>query len=309
MDKEKKEVKKNTTGKKTTPAKKATGTKKVASSKKTTSTKKSTGTKKAVTRKTPSKSVTVKNKVFDWIKNNSSIVYTIGIIILIFLLIWLIIVESNKKEIIYINKNTNTNIVEVDKDVLKLEDISYYKNKYNNNDIIGLLYVPGTNIREPITQSKDNNYYLKHNLYKKDDIRGTVFLDYRVDFNKSKKTLIYSHNSKTIDVPFRELDGYYNKDFFDSHKYMYVKTDKEISKYEIFSSYVEYGNWDYMDTDIDNGDKWFKHISGLKNKSLYNTDVDINKNDKIMILQTCSELDKYASFDRKYLLVISKKII
>ena len=64
-----------------------------------------------------------------------------------------------------------------------------------------------------------------------------------------------------------------------------------------------------MDTDIDNGDKWFKHISGLKNKSLYNTDVDISENDKIMILQTCSELDKYASFDSKYLLVISKKII
>ena len=49
-----------------------------------------------------------------------------------------------------------------------------------------------------------------------------MFLDYRVNFNKSKKVLFYSHNSKTIDVPFRELDGYYNKDFFDSHKYMYV---------------------------------------------------------------------------------------
>ena len=304
MEKEKKAVKKSTTSKKTT-------------------TKKTTGTKKANTRKTPSKKVPVKksssvkkkvvskNPIFDFIKNNHIIIYTIGVILLIFLLICLIIVKKKKKEIIYVNEKeyNNSEVVEVPNDVLKLEDISYYKNKYNNDDIIGLLYVPGTNIREPITQSKDNSYYLKHNLYKKDDIRGTVFLDYRVDFNKSKKTLIYSHNSKTIDVPFRELDGYYNKDFFDRHKYMYVKTEKEISKYEIFSSYVEYGNWDYMDTDIDNGDKWFKHISGLKNKSLYNTDVDISKDDKIMILQTCSELDKYASFDRKYLLVISKKII
>lgn len=291
MEKEKKELKKNTTDKKTTITKKST------------STKKSNSTKKITSKKVP-----VKNNIFNLIKNSSSIVYTIGIVLLVFLLIWLIIVESNKKEIVYIN-NTNIDTVEVNKDVLKLEDISYYKNKYNNDDIIGLLYVPGTNIREPITQFKDNNYYLKHNLYKKDDIRGTVFLDYRVDFNKGKKVLIYSHNSKTIDVPFRELDGYYNKDFFDRHKYMYVKTENGISKYEIFSSYVEYDNWDYMDTDIDNSDKWFKHISDLKNKSLYNTDVNISENDKIMILQTCSELDKYASFDRKYLLVISKKVI
>ena len=63
-----------------------------------------------------------------------------------------------------------------------------------NNDIVGWINVPGTNINYPFVQTKDNKYYLTHSLDKSKNSAGWVFLDYRNDINNlSKNTIIYAH--------------------------------------------------------------------------------------------------------------------
>ena len=49
-------------------------------------------------------------------------------------------------------------------------------------------------------------------------------------------------------------------------------------------------------------------ISNLKDKSFYDTGVDINSTDEILILQTCSHHKDYKKYKKKYLLIVAKKI-
>ena len=199
-------------------------------------------------------------------------------------------------------------IEELPQDVLDLESIKELQLQYNNDEIIGLLYIPETNIKEPIAQTENNDYYLKHDLYKNDNIQGAVFLDYRTKINKDKKNLIYSHNSQRYEVPFRELEGYYDKTYYDNHQYIYLKSINEIAKYQIFSIYVETSDWEYTKINFENKHDWFQHIKYLKDKSWYETNVDITNKDKILILQTCSNHNDYENYENKYLLIISKRV-
>lgn len=186
-------------------------------------------------------------------------------------------------------------------------DIQSLKEEYKNDDIIGILSIKNTELLVPIAQSEDNEYYLERNLYKEPDIAGSIFLDYRFSIEDSRKKIIYGHNNKNADTPFTYLENYYNEEFYKEHKYINVQTVNSTKTYEIFSVYVEISNWDYM-KDNYNEQEWNEHLQELKQNSIYSTNVDIKEDDKILILQTCSTLEKYKNYSDKYLLIISKEI-
>lgn len=204
-------------------------------------------------------------------------------------------------------ENDNNRVIKI-QDETTIPDIDTYISKYNNNDIKGVLYIPDTKILEPIVQTSNNDYYLNRDLYKKKDTRGSVFLDYRVSINLGRKNLIYSHNSNIHDVPFKELEKYYEKDYYSKHKYIYLKDEKSTIKYLIFSIYVETSDWTYTKIKFNTDEEWLEHLKYLKNNSWYDTEVNIDSNDQILILQTCSHHKKYKKYKNKYLLIIAKKI-
>ena len=204
-------------------------------------------------------------------------------------------------------ENDNNRVIKI-QDETTIPDIDTYISKYNNNDIKGVLYIPDTKILEPIVQTSNNDYYLNRDLYKKKDTRGSVFLDYRVSINLGRKNLIYSHNSNIHDVPFKELEKYYEKDYYSKHKYIYLKDEKSTIKYLIFSIYVETSDWTYTKIKFNTDEEWLEHIEELKKKSWYDTDVILDKKDQVLILQTCSHHKKYKNYKDKYLLVIAKRV-
>ena len=53
---------------------------------------------------------------------------------------------------------------------------------------------------------------------------------------------------------------------------------------------------------------YHNHINILKNKSLYDTGIKLNEDDEVLILQTCSNYVDYKNYDKKYLLIISRRI-
>ena len=213
------------------------------------------------------------------------------------------------------NKNTSYLYTESDIDIANVDNSAYYKHiidtakkQYNNDDVAGILEIDNTDYVVPIMQGEDNNYYLKHTPYGEKSDMGSVYLDYRVDIDFSKKLLIYGHNSSNIDMPFKILEEFYDRDYYDNHKYVEITTSNMKKKYEVFSVFVETSDFSYMDINFENDDEYLKHINNLKNKSMYDTGVTLSKDDEILILQTCSEHPDYHNYRKKYLLIVLRRV-
>lgn len=180
------------------------------------------------------------------------------------------------------------------------------RSSYGNDDIIGKLVIDGTNIDEPILQYANNSYYLYHDVYKNNSVYGSTYLDYRNKLD-DKKILIFGHSAMNKDVPFNELEKYYDKSFYDYHKYIDIVSDNGKMRYLIFSVFVETMDFTYMNLNISD-DTYNSYLAKYKNKSMYDTGVDVSNGDEILILQTCSNSPVYKQYKKKYLLVIAKKI-
>ncbi len=188
------------------------------------------------------------------------------------------------------------------------EKISSLKNEYNNNDVVATIAIENTDFNTVVMQGEDNSYYLNHLPDKTYNINGSIFLDYRVDIENSNKLLIFGHSSPTYFLPIMIIENYKDKEFYENHKYIYLSTIKQVKKYEVFSAFVETSDWSYMNLNYSSKDDYFNHLNAFKSKSFYDTNVQINKDDKVLILQTCSNLKEYSKFSKKYMLVIAKQI-
>ncbi|MBR3362698.1 MAG: class B sortase [Bacilli bacterium] len=180
------------------------------------------------------------------------------------------------------------------------------RKQYNNNDIIGTIEIPGTEIYENILQTTNDEYYLNHDNYGNYDIYGSVFLDYRCS-KDSKKLLIFGHNDFKDATPFSNLENYYDKNYYENNKYIDIIIDNEKMRYKIFSVYIEPEDFTYMNLKISD-EKYKNDLMKYKNKSMYETNVEVSEDDKILILQTCSNHKDYKKYKDKYLLIIAKKI-
>lgn len=210
----------------------------------------------------------------------------------------------------YINEE---NITLIDVPLNNLENINNdvvnsYIEKYNNEDVVGEIKIINTNFKKAIMQSDDNDYYLDHLEDKTSSYMGSIYLDFRIDIDNDDKLLIFGHNSGTIIMPFKILENYYSESYYKAHKYIQITTKNKIRLYEIYSVFVEVSDFDYMKTSFNSKNDWYTHIKKFKDNSFYETGVDINENDNILILQTCSTHSDYKMYEKKYLLVVAKEI-
>ena len=77
-----------------------------------------------------------------------------------------------------------------------------------NEDVMGWIYIPDTDISYPILRSKDNKEYLKLTWDLKNSVAGSIFLEHENNVDLSDfNTLIYGHNMKN-DTMFGDLENY-----------------------------------------------------------------------------------------------------
>lgn len=217
-------------------------------------------------------------------KKNVEKILNILIIILVIFLSYMLIDNRNDSQV---EEQNNS----------KIYDLNYYKEYYLNEDIIGSLKIKDTKIDKLLVKSNNNEYYLNHSINKEYDIKGSIFVDYRTNLN-SKQINIYGHNSKKYDLPFKELEKYKDKSFYDNHKMIEIWNGKEIINYEIFSVQIVADNSEHMNINLDDEN----HLEKLSN-SIYNTGIVASTNDQILVLQTCNYNPK-----NTYILVIAKRV-
>ena len=161
-----------------------------------------------------------------------------------------------------------------------------------NRDIYGWLKVNNTNIDYPVVHTDDNNYYLKHNLYKEKDKNGWVFMDYRNSTTSelSKNTIIYGHNMYYSGVMFGTLHKAYQKSWYtkSSNQIITFNTLYKNMKFKIFSIYKIPKTSDYLITNFDDDDEFMRYVDMVKGRSIADFGVEVNKDDKLLTLSTCT---------------------
>lgn len=182
-----------------------------------------------------------------------------------------------KSEQVYANLKTNTSAFE------NLEN----ELKSKNPDYRFWLKVENTNIDYPVVQSEDNEYYLKKNINNEDDISGSVFVDFRNNSNNDKNTVIYAHymRNKTM---FGELANFKDEEFFKQNNKITILKGSNEYTYEVFSSYVTNTRFNYIETSFDTKEEYSNFLDSIIAKSTFKSDVEVNEDDMIITLSTCS---------------------
>lgn len=206
---------------------------------------------------------------------------------LIVITLFIFIYYSYNYILFNIKKNKISNDIKKEISVIKNiekdnNNLEYYRTYYSNNDIVGSLNIEGTSINTLLVKGKDNEYYLNHSIKKEYDIIGSIYVDYRVNLN-SKQINIYGHNSNVYDVMFKELENYKDREYYLNHKYIILWDGDNKNKYEIFSVQIVTNDYEHIDVNPTN---WTNHINKLK-KSIYETNVNVNEQDYILVIQTC----------------------
>lgn len=289
----------------TSVKKKSTNTKKVSGTKKkTTSTK-----KKVVNKETPKKQEEVKAEEKKTNKKTKILLDIIIYVFIVVVMICLVLLYFKRKEDTETIKEIEETVVPKEIEIVDEKTVKDYISdlqiKFNNSDIKGILNIDGLDVSIPIVKGKDNNYYLKHAVNKKKSVIGSVFIDYRNNIN-SKQINIYGHNSTKFNPPFKVLEGYLNKDYYNEHKYFEFMVNDEVRKYQIFSVIVadKDSSEEHMQFSYKKDSDWLKHFQRLQKKSKYKLNVTVNKNDKIIVLQTCI----FGRYHDKLLVIVGKEI-
>ncbi|MBO4261602.1 MAG: class B sortase [Clostridia bacterium] len=154
-------------------------------------------------------------------------------------------------------------------------------------DFVCWLYIENTTINYPVVQAEDNDYYLRRNIDGESNISGTLFLDFRCDRTSFKgHNIIYGHNNQNGTM-FGPLKKYTDKSFYDAHSVFYTYTKDSVIKWKIFSAYETDTDDYYIRTYFASDSQFEEFLKQIKNKSVYDTGVEVTAQDRILSLSTC----------------------
>ncbi len=188
-------------------------------------------------------------------------------------------------------------------DYYKIEDRTkkIKTTKMNGYNVIGWIRVQGTtNIDLPIIYNNgesdltDPSYNFAWNKYKLNKLQKITTIFSHNMLNVSSKPLINNENHKR----FEQLMNFVYYDFVKKNKYIEYTFNNKNYLYKIYSvSFQEESNYEYENS-FPNSEKTKKYINNAKEKSIYNFDVDMNENDTLLTLVTCTRFfgDKNYSF-------------
>ena len=200
--------------------------------------------------------------------------------IVLILIIFICIYNISEKLIEYNKADNSYEKIRVEKEEENLYD------KYE--DYRGWIKIDNTNINYPIVQGKDNSFYLDKDINKNYLSSGSIFMNYLNHGFNDENTVLFGHHMRNKTM-FAQLKKYKEKEFFYGDNDIVIEVENgKVLKYKVFSAYVTDSKDNYIKTNFDDKDQYKEFLEDIKNKSQYKSDIDVNENDKIITLSTCS---------------------
>ena len=171
----------------------------------------------------------------------------------------------------------------------------YAELQQQNQEMIGWITIPDTNIDQPVLQTTDNKYYLEHNFSKEEDSNGSIFLDARNDLDRGDKNLIlYGHNMRS-GLMFGGLKEYQDEKYLQEHPQIQFNTLYEKRKYDIIAvclADVRYQDeegfryYNYLGASTPEEFESFK--ANIARMNILDRELDITYEDELITLSTCN---------------------
>ncbi len=167
---------------------------------------------------------------------------------------------------------------------------------YKNQNIIGWITIPNSNINYPVMKSINGNgeYYLNHNFDQQEDKNGSLFMDDRCDpIKPSVNYIVYGHNMKS-GAMFGSLDEYKSEAYFRSHPTVTFNTIYDYGTYTVMAAFeskvytdkdIGFRYYDFIDPE--NEIDFMTGVDNIKALSMYETGVDAQWGDRLLLLSTC----------------------
>lgn len=161
-----------------------------------------------------------------------------------------------------------------------------------NEDIYAWIYVPGTNIDDPVVQHPtDDSYYLNYNLDGSMGYPGGIYTEGSCngrDFT-DRMTVIYGHNMIN-GSGFGSLHNFEEEAFFDESRYIFIYLPDDIKVYEIFAAY-EGSNAHIIYSHAWDDESWVRYLGDTLlltgNKDHAVDAYEFEADDLVLTLSTC----------------------
>lgn len=193
-----------------------------------------------------------------------------------------------------------------------------------NPDVCGWIMIPGTDLSYPILQKKDdpegNEYYLEKNIYLEEARAGSIFLDFRNNFDyvidgrkqceNSQNLVIYGHNMQDYSM-FGSLKHYINNaNYYSEHPIVELNSNYKTYQYKIFGMIVvdiddetetKFDYWNKLNF-ADERD-FYDYVNEVKRRTIRLNEVDVTYGDELLTLSTCN-----STFSNGRLVIFARKV-
>lgn len=171
-------------------------------------------------------------------------------------------------------------------DVLKATNLASLREL--NEDVIGWILIPGTNVDYPLMYSGDNEFYLRRTWDKESNTAGSIFLEQYCnpdfsDFN----TILYGHRMRNGTM-FASLQYYSEQEFWKEHPYIYIYNLAGAHRYEVFAAYEVSVTGTTYRLYINDDETKQTFLDDCTGWSVIDTGVTPTIQDHILTLSTCT---------------------
>ncbi len=198
-----------------------------------------------------------------------------------------------------------------------------------NKDIAGWIKIDNTYVDYPVFKDPGeipegvpyyggqayvaNDFYLHHNMKRDYEFAGELFMDYRDNFGgvesaQSENIVIYGHNMLNLTM-FGSLRNYYGDyKFIDKAQFIELSSNYKDYDYVIFACSVTGGSW-YEDftywnmEELDDKKTFDYYVENVRQKQLFETDVDVEYGDKLLTLSTC-----YSDIGNRRFIIVARRL-
>lgn len=163
-----------------------------------------------------------------------------------------------------------------------------------NNEIKGWIKINNTIIDYPVTQSENSTFYLEHNYKKETSRYGSIFIDSACKNGANSKNIILHGHHMRDGQMFAGLLKFSDLDFYKTSPVITFDSIDRDMKWKIISIFKtntlpDQGKiFNYLVFSFMNDESFLNYVYKIRIRSLIDIPVDINENDQLITLSTCS---------------------